>query len=315
MNSGSERGGRVTILPELSALLVLGLLSLAPLLLSSGAEVVDWLVYHRGGIPTLFTLEPLVGLDSALHWTARLLIALGVANVVVRRIGPYASYRRHIAASGGRPVTPGTELHRSAVSMGCADRVRVLPAVMDPVAFTAGLLRPRIYLSSTLVERLEPTELSVLLAHENHHRRSFDPLRVFLTTVLSDLFFWIPVARSLTERVVTKVEFAADGAVPKRHRLALARTIVKVAGLGVPRTPVGVTSFSGTAALAARVRRLVEARQERMAVEVGARRAGATALVVFGLWALGLTAFGTHTAHLEDDGGSQAVVEQAGSPF
>lgn len=57
-----------SIAPEIAVVFTLAVLSLAPLLLSSGVESLDDVFYGRSY--SLFTLEPLVGLDSFLHWTA-----------------------------------------------------------------------------------------------------------------------------------------------------------------------------------------------------------------------------------------------------
>lgn len=50
----------------------------------------------------------------------------------------------------------------------------------SPDAFCAGLLRPRVYLSSTAVESVEDSELAAVIEHESHHCRRCDPLRILL---------------------------------------------------------------------------------------------------------------------------------------
>jgi Zn-dependent protease with chaperone function len=288
----------VTIFPELAGIVLLAALSLAPLVLSSGTEWVDWLIYHRGPVPAILTLEPLVGLDAWLHWVARLLLAAGVANVVFRRVGPYARFLRQFTGSRGRVPVRGTSLHRVASELGCLPSTLMVSDQHGPVAFTSGIVRPKIYVSETIVEALDAGELKLVVAHENRHRISRDPLRSLVATVLGDLFFWVPVARALVECVILKIEFAADDVAGKDDPAALAHTILKVAGLGVVDTPIGVASFVSTSVLGRRVRRLIG--RERLGSAVLSRRSLAmTCAVLVGLWVLGLTAFGTHNAHLE----------------
>jgi beta-lactamase regulating signal transducer with metallopeptidase domain len=289
----------VTVLPELLGIVALAGFSLAPLVLSSGAEWIDWLVYQRGPVPAILTLEPLVGLDAWLHWLARALIAVGIVNVIARRVRPYLSYLRHMAGSRGHAPDPGTPLHQMASDLGCLSRIRVLPGTYGAAAFTTGLIRPRIYVSEVILEELDLRELRLLVLHEDRHRIARDPLRSFVATVLSDLFFWIPIARTLVERVILKIEFAADDAAAGDDRVGLAQTILKVAELGTVNTPVGVTAFAGSSVLASRVRRLIGGATPHPEKTSRASLSATVAMLV-ALWALGLTVFGTHNAHLDD---------------
>lgn len=81
-----------------------------------------------------------------------------------------------------------------------------------PFAFCAGLLRPRSYISTGALEALEPDELHAVLAHEAHHARSYDPLRVFAARVLADALFFLPALRRLADRYGALAELSADAA-------------------------------------------------------------------------------------------------------
>lgn len=52
----------------------------------------------------------------------------------------------------------------------------------QPIAWCAGLLAPRVYLSSGLAAALSPAELQIVLAHEHAHARRRDNLRRLLVT-------------------------------------------------------------------------------------------------------------------------------------
>lgn len=79
-------------------------------------------------------------------------------------------------------------------------------------AFCAGLLRPRLYVSTAAIELLSPRELHAVIAHEAHHRDCRDPLRILAARVLADAFFFAPALRRLGERYRQLAELAADEA-------------------------------------------------------------------------------------------------------
>jgi Peptidase family M48 len=81
-----------------------------------------------------------------------------------------------------------------------------------PQAFCAGYLHPRVYVSRRTVELLTEAELDAVLAHEHHHRRVRDPLRLAYARILSQALFFVPVLRSLSERYAELAELSADHA-------------------------------------------------------------------------------------------------------
>jgi Zn-dependent protease with chaperone function len=56
------------------------------------------------------------------------------------------------------------------------------------VAFCAGLARPRIYVSQGALERLGAEELAAIVAHEAHHARRRDPLRILVARAIGRAF-------------------------------------------------------------------------------------------------------------------------------
>lgn len=100
------------------------------------------------------------------------------------------------------------------------------------LAFTHGLVRPRVYISSGLVHGLTRDETKAVVLHENHHRRSRDPLLFFLLSIVKDLLFFLPITHWLTERIRHARETRADDAVVAvtGDRLTLASALVKVVG-------------------------------------------------------------------------------------
>lgn len=99
------------------------------------------------------------------------------------------------------------------VERRCVDDITVAVAdEQQPVAFCAGLMRPRIYVSTGALAALDGDELQAVVAHERHHARQRDPLRIFVARVLADALFFLPAARRLGERYASLAELAADRA-------------------------------------------------------------------------------------------------------
>lgn len=84
-----------------------------------------------------------------------------------------------------------------------------------PQAFCAGFLRPRIYLSTAALDRLSEPELHAVVAHEAHHQRSYDPLRILSATVAAEALFFLPALRQLSKRYRELAELGADEAARK----------------------------------------------------------------------------------------------------
>jgi BlaR1 peptidase M56 len=79
-------------------------------------------------------------------------------------------------------------------------------------AFCAGFIRPRVYVSRGARDLLSEAQLAAVVAHEAHHARRRDPLRILLVTVLADALFFLPTLRRLKRRYAELAELAADEA-------------------------------------------------------------------------------------------------------
>ena len=106
-------------------------------------------------------------------------------------------------------TSPPTRLARLFADLGMTEHTKVL-AAESPLAFCTGLLRPRIYISTSLADALTNTELKAVLVHENHHRRRFDPLRGLLAAVFAQVLFCLPIAGELRDLMLTSSELEAD---------------------------------------------------------------------------------------------------------
>ena len=143
-----------------------------------------------------------VAADAALHHATVLpLIAAAVGVVALRALASLARQLRHHR----RLRFPA----RAAVLHGHA--VRVVPGAMLG-AFCAGLLRPAIYVTEGTLQCAGEAELRAILAHEEHHRRRRDPLRLLLARTVADAFRPLPLFTSLADHQAAVADLMADAA-------------------------------------------------------------------------------------------------------
>ncbi len=138
---------------------------------------------------------------------------LSVGSVASLALGSLAAAVFILGArSAVRQLLASRRIVRGLPRRGLGPDGAVLFAHAQPQAFCAGLLRPRVYLSTGATSTLTADELGAVLAHEAHHARVRDPLRVFVVRVVSDALFFLPAARKLAERYAALAEMAADAA-------------------------------------------------------------------------------------------------------
>lgn len=99
-----------------------------------------------------------------------------------------------------------------------------------PVAFTAGILKPVICISTGLMELLTPNEVKNVIAHEYAHIKRRDNLFIFLTMIARDFLFFIPLSHYLFRLFIREKELAADDVASELtgDRMGLANAIISV---------------------------------------------------------------------------------------
>lgn len=85
----------------------------------------------------------------------------------------------------------------------------VFPFIL-PLAWTAGWVKPKIFVSSSLLETLTQEELRTVLLHEAFHQKTRDPLRNLLLSFLADLVFFLPLTNRLRKAFGLARELRAD---------------------------------------------------------------------------------------------------------
>lgn len=173
-----------------------------------------WLVFgppaDEGTGVNRFLAACQVGVERGLlgvpgYGAAALLFAWGLFAVVrllplamTNSIRAMSAMRQH--ARGGTPAELFFE--------GRVVPFRLL-ASAEPIAFTAGLLRPRIFLSRGLFASLSREEQNAVLAHEIAHARRRDPLRCFVVQLIFEALF-VPASQRWTNRYRALREVKAD---------------------------------------------------------------------------------------------------------
>ncbi len=95
-----------------------------------------------------------------------------------------------------------------------------------PDALVAGLIRPRVYVTTGALALLDEGAATAVLAHERHHAARRDPLRQAAGRVLTDALFFLPSLRHLTDTEQQLSELGADESALAAGRPALARALL-----------------------------------------------------------------------------------------
>lgn len=113
-------------------------------------------------------------------------------------------------------------------------------------AFTSGVWKPIIYLSTGICSYLTTKELQTVILHEAHHIWNKAPFKLFVLQILCVLNFFLPVNRRLLNRYSSVCEKAADDAAVKisGEPLELASALLKLSRFHTPATLYPTVAFS-----------------------------------------------------------------------
>ncbi len=166
---------------------------------------------------------------------AIVILALAIVGLVVIAIALVAA-ARELAGS----IRLGRRLKATR-----PEQVKGALVIPDPVprAFCAGLLAPRIYVSSGALSLLDEAALDAVLAHERHHAERRDPLRFATIRVMSRALFFLPALAELARRQLSLAELSADeNAVDAAYgnRSTLARAMLAFGDSGSAADAVGI---------------------------------------------------------------------------
>jgi beta-lactamase regulating signal transducer with metallopeptidase domain len=105
-------------------------------------------------------------------------------------------------------VLPSAKLAQVTGNIGITKQVIEINEAR-PLVFCHGILKPKIYIASTVVQALSHAELQAVLLHETHHALSQEPARLLLLKFIGT-FTFIPGIKNLTKKYLSFSEMAAD---------------------------------------------------------------------------------------------------------
>ena len=170
---------------------------------------------------TFFTILP---------WCCVVMLFIGIGMAARKTILMLSWNYRFI-----RPITPTSfethpKLKKILPAMNLYGQLVLLDNNKLHCAFTLGLWKPKIYVSSGICSYLSRKELIAVIFHETHHKKSKDPLKLFVVQILHALNYFLPINRYLIKQYSSASEKAADDSAINfsREPLALASALVKL---------------------------------------------------------------------------------------
>src|SRR3989338_8726252 len=100
-----------------------------------------------------------------------------------------------------------------------------------PFAYCFGIRSPKIYISTTLVSLVTPSELKTILLHEKYHLEHHDVLTLFVANIAASLFPFFPLLSDLIASYRTEREILADKAAikgnPHTHLISIFKKLLQ----------------------------------------------------------------------------------------
>ncbi len=138
-------------------------------------------------------------------------------------------------------------------SLDMADKVNIVENDQY-LSFCYGFIKPKIILSSKLIDALTKDELQAVLIHEQYHLKNRDPLKIVLGHIATSMFWFLPVLKDFHDHFIVLKEFAADQMVinlqgsTKNLKLALVKVVS-----GSINQSTGAVAFAVSKGLEARI--------------------------------------------------------------
>jgi Zn-dependent protease with chaperone function len=132
-------------------------------------------------------------------------ISLGLVTLFRQLVATAVLIRRLVAEKVALPAA----VAMASSGLALDGRIDVV-ADERPFSFCYWFLRPRICLSTALVERLDPDELRAVLHHERYHLRQRDPLRQIVARYFAAGLYVVPVVDELLAFHTLQKEIEAD---------------------------------------------------------------------------------------------------------
>jgi beta-lactamase regulating signal transducer with metallopeptidase domain len=186
-----------------------------------------------------------IPIDSFLSPTASEVVLIVLTGLIIGSLARFlvGTYQLNRALVSAVPIAR-TEHALLVADLSTTNPTRRLPGIFvsdidAPLAFTTGILFPRIYITNTLLDLLTHDEMVAVLCHEWAHVLRHDNLWNWLVRLLRDVSWFLPGSHVAWHSMVASQDEACDAlaASMTRQPLALARALVKVAQAWDVSTP------------------------------------------------------------------------------
>ncbi|CAM4501744.1 M56 family metallopeptidase [Paenibacillus typhae] len=124
---------------------------------------------------------------------------------VIRQVKEYRNWNQYVDAY--------SDLKKSNLVITKFKLEKIRFIILDEpqmIAMTVGFFRPKIVLSSFVVEHFNEKELEAIIYHELYHYKSRHPLQLLLLNVLAECFAFLPVLKELVKHYEVWMELLAD---------------------------------------------------------------------------------------------------------
>jgi len=225
---------------------LLGLTTLASSALACCKTLFSWCLVS----PTMFmTVIPWVGFG---------IVIIGLIVAMFRAVRNLWLARKFTGALRQVPMDRFPELDKLADTYGVS--IIAFEDIRLKSAFALGLVRPKVYISTQLISELTQKELICVTLHEIHHVERKDPLKLFILSVIKDMFFFLPLGGYLSNIFYRTKELAADERAARLtgRPVDLAQALLKMIKMKREFTPVGVPMLDNPSLVAERVKELLE---------------------------------------------------------
>jgi Zn-dependent protease with chaperone function len=196
--------------------------------------------FHSAGLDRSFLQD--IGAGSRLLWPAALFMlirTMGMVYALAMGAAEHLAALRRIRAMPRTPIEEGVELIHS----------------QGWLAFSFGLVRPRIYVSEGVYYS---RHRAAVLAHEREHVRRRDPLRRAVAHAVRRLLWYMPFWRDLTESFDLAIECSCDSRASREvGKAAYARALLAFTLQLRPQLGTATAQFNdGVSSLLSRARAL-----------------------------------------------------------
>lgn len=134
-----------------------------------------------------------------------LALSLGSLSFIIQIV----KTKRLIKSFIHKRISHPSKVEKITTSLQLHDKVDVIEDV-NCFSFCAGILRPRILITTSLISALTDRELESVFLHEKAHIQNHDPFKVLFGKTISWLFFFLPVFSEINKNMQATSEILAD---------------------------------------------------------------------------------------------------------